>query len=385
MDLNYTPEDVAYRKQVRAWLEENLPREEIRTLDDRRRWHRKLYEAGYLGMGWPKEYGGAGARPMEQAIVADEMARVNAPAPDQRPGPRHRRAHHRGARHRRAEEALPPEDPHGGGALVPALLRAQCRLRPRRAQDQRRRRGRPLRRQRPEDLDVERRRRRLGTPPRPHRHQGGQAQGHLVLPHEHAPARRRRAPAQADHRLVGVLRGLHDQRARGEGRSDRQARRGLGHRADDARLRARRPRAGARHQLCSRSTTGSSRRRAGSSATAQAAHRRSPRAPEARAHLGRPRGRALRRAPHADHARARRAPGRGRLADQAVLLGAREALHGSRHGDPRPLRPAHGRRARGVSTSRSTPRWATAARGPTRSCGRGRARSTRARARSRRT
>ena len=42
MDLNYTPEDVAYRKQVRAWLEENLPREEVRTLDDRRRWHRKL-------------------------------------------------------------------------------------------------------------------------------------------------------------------------------------------------------------------------------------------------------------------------------------------------------------------------------------------------------
>ncbi len=81
MDLNYTSEDVAFRKQVRAWLEQNLPREEIRTLDQRRAWHRRLYEAGYLGMGWPKEYGGGGARPMEQAIVADEMARANAPAP----------------------------------------------------------------------------------------------------------------------------------------------------------------------------------------------------------------------------------------------------------------------------------------------------------------
>ena len=81
MDLNYTPEDVAFRKQVRAWLEQNLPRSEIKTLEDRRAWHRKLYEAGYLGMGWPKEYGGGGARPMEQAIVADEMARANAPAP----------------------------------------------------------------------------------------------------------------------------------------------------------------------------------------------------------------------------------------------------------------------------------------------------------------
>ncbi len=81
MDLNYTPEDVAFRKQVRAWLEQNLPREPIRTLEQRRAWHRKLCEAGYLGMGWPKEYGGGGARPMEQAIVADEMARANAPAP----------------------------------------------------------------------------------------------------------------------------------------------------------------------------------------------------------------------------------------------------------------------------------------------------------------
>ena len=81
MDLNYTPEDIAFRKQVRAWLEQNLPREPIATLAQRRTWHRKLYEAGYLGMGWPKEYGGGGARPMEQAIVADEMARTNAPAP----------------------------------------------------------------------------------------------------------------------------------------------------------------------------------------------------------------------------------------------------------------------------------------------------------------
>src|SRR5215470_5745428 len=80
MDLNYTPEDLAFRKQVRTWLEQNLPKD-VSTLEERRAWHRKLYDAGYLGMGWPKEYGGGGARPMEQAIVADEMARANAPAP----------------------------------------------------------------------------------------------------------------------------------------------------------------------------------------------------------------------------------------------------------------------------------------------------------------
>jgi len=81
MDLTYTPEDIAFRKQVRAWLEQNLPSPPITTLEQRRQWHRRLYEAGYLGMGWPKPYGGGGARPMEQAIVADEMARANAPAP----------------------------------------------------------------------------------------------------------------------------------------------------------------------------------------------------------------------------------------------------------------------------------------------------------------
>ena len=81
MDLNYTPEDVAFRKQVRTWLEQNMPGHELRTLAERKVWHRKLYDAGFLGMRWPKEFGGHGARPMEEAIVADELARAKAPAP----------------------------------------------------------------------------------------------------------------------------------------------------------------------------------------------------------------------------------------------------------------------------------------------------------------
>ena len=78
MDLTYTPEDVAFRQRVRAWLEANLP-VDLQTLEDRKAWHRKLYEAGFVGMGWPKAYGGWEARPMEQAIVAEEMARARAP------------------------------------------------------------------------------------------------------------------------------------------------------------------------------------------------------------------------------------------------------------------------------------------------------------------
>src|SRR5437879_11205235 len=81
MDPNLSPEDPAFRDQARAWFQRNVPRAELKTLEERRAWHRAMYDAGYVGMGWPKEYGGRGATPMQQAIAADEMARANAPAP----------------------------------------------------------------------------------------------------------------------------------------------------------------------------------------------------------------------------------------------------------------------------------------------------------------
>ncbi|HET8628717.1 MAG TPA: acyl-CoA dehydrogenase family protein [Thermomicrobiales bacterium] len=79
MDLQYTPEDEAFRRRVRAWFDEHLPRQPLDTPEARRAWHKQLYEAGFIGMGWPKAYGGQEARPMEQAIVGEEIARVNAP------------------------------------------------------------------------------------------------------------------------------------------------------------------------------------------------------------------------------------------------------------------------------------------------------------------
>lgn len=79
MDLRYTAEDEAFRAEARAWLAEHAPREPLRTVAEKKAWHRKLYEAGYLGMGWPKAYGGYARRPIEQAIVTEEMARANAP------------------------------------------------------------------------------------------------------------------------------------------------------------------------------------------------------------------------------------------------------------------------------------------------------------------
>jgi alkylation response protein AidB-like acyl-CoA dehydrogenase len=81
MDLNPTAEDRAFRHEVRRWLETNVPTGDSKTLDERKAWHRKLYEAGYVGMLWPKEFGGWGRTPMQQAIVQDEMARLGAPPP----------------------------------------------------------------------------------------------------------------------------------------------------------------------------------------------------------------------------------------------------------------------------------------------------------------
>jgi alkylation response protein AidB-like acyl-CoA dehydrogenase len=81
MDLNYSPEDREFRTATRKWFEANTPAVEPKTLAERKAWHRTMYDAGYVGMLWPKEYGGRGATPMQQAIVQDEMARASAPPP----------------------------------------------------------------------------------------------------------------------------------------------------------------------------------------------------------------------------------------------------------------------------------------------------------------
>ncbi|MBV8065542.1 MAG: acyl-CoA dehydrogenase family protein [Actinobacteria bacterium] len=88
MDLRDTPEEAAFRAELRAWIDANLPEDrrgwrggEQRFGDDfGREWSRALYEAGYAGLTWPKEYGGAGAPYSHQAIFYEEMARAQAPA-----------------------------------------------------------------------------------------------------------------------------------------------------------------------------------------------------------------------------------------------------------------------------------------------------------------
>src|SRR5438046_3386059 len=80
MDLSYTPAEGTFRARGRGWPAENLPETGWpRDLAAMRAWQRKLHAAGFLGAAWPKEYGGAGLSPMEQAILNEELTRVRAP------------------------------------------------------------------------------------------------------------------------------------------------------------------------------------------------------------------------------------------------------------------------------------------------------------------
>ena len=86
MDLRFSPEDEQYRVKLRTWLEENLPQEARPTEQDaefayRRAWQRQLYAGGWVGINWPKAYGGQGATLIQQAIYAQEMTRAKAPQP----------------------------------------------------------------------------------------------------------------------------------------------------------------------------------------------------------------------------------------------------------------------------------------------------------------
>src|SRR3989475_12955594 len=70
LDFSLTPEQDAFREQVRAWLKENIPRDWSRRVmasaevprpeayQFLRDWQRTLYDAGFVGLTWPKEYGG---------------------------------------------------------------------------------------------------------------------------------------------------------------------------------------------------------------------------------------------------------------------------------------------------------------------------------------
>jgi alkylation response protein AidB-like acyl-CoA dehydrogenase len=83
VDLTLTPQEEAFREELRSWLDENHPGEEPEgdeaAFEFRRAWQRSLYEGGWAGISWAKEYGGRGATLMEQALFSEEMVRARAP------------------------------------------------------------------------------------------------------------------------------------------------------------------------------------------------------------------------------------------------------------------------------------------------------------------
>ena len=83
MDFNDTPEEAAFRKEVRAWLRANRPRKKEfqgkNEIEQAKLWQKRKYDAGWACITWPKEYGGRGASPIEQVIWNQEESKYDLP------------------------------------------------------------------------------------------------------------------------------------------------------------------------------------------------------------------------------------------------------------------------------------------------------------------
>jgi alkylation response protein AidB-like acyl-CoA dehydrogenase len=89
MDFHFSAQEEAFRQEVRAWLAANMPPShtsdafEERSADERfdlhLAWQKQLHTGNWVGIHWPKAYGGRGATILEQVIYAEEMGRVHAP------------------------------------------------------------------------------------------------------------------------------------------------------------------------------------------------------------------------------------------------------------------------------------------------------------------
>jgi alkylation response protein AidB-like acyl-CoA dehydrogenase len=96
VDFAYTAEDEAFRKELRDWIDANLPEfldegeikdaslgdpqaNTVRTMARRRAWQRRLNEGQWAAINWPKEWGGREATIMQNVIYSEEMARSRTP------------------------------------------------------------------------------------------------------------------------------------------------------------------------------------------------------------------------------------------------------------------------------------------------------------------
>ena len=197
-----------FRSETRAWLEANCPaslrgkggselegvwggrKSELDGNPDEKLWLERCAERGFTAPTWPREYGGGGLSPEQAKVLARGDAPLQLPPPLigfglTMIGPTLLALRERGAEARAPAADLPRRDP-----LVPGLLRARRRLRPRRPADARGRRRRPLPRERHQGLDLLRRQGRLDLRAGAHRSERQEAGGHHLPADRHG---RRRA------------------------------------------------------------------------------------------------------------------------------------------------------------------------------------------------
>ena len=91
MDARFSEEDEAFRREIAGWLEQNLsgefenvrgrggPGDEHALFEERHAWERKLGEAGWIGIGWPKSVGGRDLDLSQQVVFHEEYARADGP------------------------------------------------------------------------------------------------------------------------------------------------------------------------------------------------------------------------------------------------------------------------------------------------------------------
>jgi alkylation response protein AidB-like acyl-CoA dehydrogenase len=87
MDLNFTPEEQAFREQIRGWVAQNLPQDISHkvhnalhlTRDDQQRWARILGKQGWHGYAWPQQFGGPGWTAVQRHLFEEECALAGSP------------------------------------------------------------------------------------------------------------------------------------------------------------------------------------------------------------------------------------------------------------------------------------------------------------------
>ena len=87
MDLAFTPEELAFRDEIRTWVRANLPKDisdkvhaaQRLSRDDMQRWAKILGKKGWLGYGWPQQFGGPGWNAVQKHLFEEECALAGAP------------------------------------------------------------------------------------------------------------------------------------------------------------------------------------------------------------------------------------------------------------------------------------------------------------------